>query len=98
MKAAVEATFDHVLMLGEAFGDEAEMICSVVCRAYKNPTRVSYQIIDDEGKPISGEHFITDNAGSAVEAAAEEAKATLKKGEWLSVDSYMGVDSYMDIA
>lgn len=92
MKAAVEFTIAHLMMLGDTFEGGASMICSVTCRAYKNPTRVSYQIIDDEGKPISGEHFITDDATSddTYQAAIEEAKMTLKNSGWLRIGAYMG--------
>ena len=93
MKAAVGITIAHVTMLGDTVKGGTAMVCSVTCRAY-NPdmTRVSYQVIDDEGKPISEEHFITDDATDedTCQAAIEDAKATLKNRGWFRVSAYLG--------
>ena len=82
MKAAVEFTIAHVMMLGDTFNGGSSLVCSVICRAYKDTNRVSYQIIDDEGEPISEEHFITDDVTSedTCQAAIDDAKADLRSG------------------
>ena len=92
MKAAVEFTIAHVMMLGDTFNGGSSLICSVTCRAYKDTNRVSYQIIDDEGEPISEEYFITDDTTSedTCKAAIEDAKATLKDCGWFRVSAYIG--------